>query len=208
MDDTSPERVKRPPSLTAAIRAARLEEAERSQVVGDLRSGEMARLDLLREAIEPVLSQVPVEIDMFDIGLVAGERPRLFVDMISFIEMGRDKRTYRFLQDTRHGRVLVAENEGLGAMVEAITRYIARRLVEREKILASLGTDGTVAMPESAAPPPKSPPEPAGAPAQRPSAASYVGRALRLGVDGLGVVALAGLLWLGVQYAHGRIPAW
>ena len=141
MDETSPQWVKRPPSLTSAIRTARLEEAERSQVVGDLRGAEMARLDLIREAIEPVLAQVPVEVDMFDMGVIPGERPRLFVDMISFVEMGRDRRTYRFLQDTRHGRVLLAETDGVAAMADAITRYIARRLVEREKTLASLLND-------------------------------------------------------------------
>lgn len=207
MDDTSPDRVKRPPSLTSAIRAARLEEAERSQVLGDLRSAEVVRLDLLREAIEPVLAQVPVEIDMFDIGVVPGERPRLFVDMISFVEMGRDRRLYRFLQDTRHGRVLLAENEGVSAMVEAITRYIARRLVEREKILASLQSDDGL-VPAPAAEPAKAPPETVAPVPTRPGAASHLMRALRLGVDGLGMVALAGLVWLGVQYAHGRIPAW
>ena len=52
MDDKSPDPPKRLPSLTAAIRVARLEEAERSSALGELRGAEIARLDLLRESID------------------------------------------------------------------------------------------------------------------------------------------------------------
>jgi hypothetical protein len=126
-----------PPSLTAAIRRARIEGAEQNQAVADLREAEVARLQLLEEAIRPVLDQTPSGIDLFDAGIAYGERPRLFIDMIGFVEMGHDRRTYRFLQDTRHGRVLIAETERVDRVVAAITNYIGRRLVERERALAS-----------------------------------------------------------------------
>ena len=64
------------------------------------------------------------------------ERPRLFIDQIGFVEMDRDRRTYRFLQDTRHGRVTLRESDSVDELVEAITSYIAHRLIEREKALA------------------------------------------------------------------------
>jgi hypothetical protein len=125
------------PSLTAAIRRARMESAERSDVVAELRGAEMARLEILSDALTPVLEQAPEGIDLFDQGIVSGEHPRLFVDMIGFVEMGRDRRQYRFLQDSRHGRLVIAESERVDVMVEAVTNYIARRLVEREKALAA-----------------------------------------------------------------------
>ncbi len=128
---------KQAPSLTSAIRRARLEGAERSEVVAELRGAEAARLEILRDALEPILAQVPDGVDLFDTGIVPGERPRLFIDMIGFVEMGHDRRTYRFIQDTRHGRVTINETERLETAVEAITAYIARRLVEREQALAS-----------------------------------------------------------------------
>ena len=50
--------------------------------------------------------------------------------------MGRDKRIYRFVQDTRYGRKVLAENVSIPEMVEAVTKYVAQRLIERERALA------------------------------------------------------------------------
>jgi hypothetical protein len=119
------------------MRRARIEEAERSSVAAELRGAELARLEMLKEALAPVLAQVPEGVDLFDVGIVPGERPRLFVDMIAFVEMGRDRRAFRFVQETRSGRLLLAESERLEPLVEAVTLYIGRRLVEREKALAA-----------------------------------------------------------------------
>ena len=66
------ERAGRLPSLSAAVRVARAEVADRAQALGDLRDAELARLELLREMLEPVLAQVPPEVDLFDAGLVPG----------------------------------------------------------------------------------------------------------------------------------------
>jgi hypothetical protein len=125
------------PDLTLAIRRARVENAQHAEALAELRGGEIARLEMLAEALKPVLSQVPTGVDLFDAGLSTGERPRFFIDMLAFVEMARDRRTYRFLQDTRHGRVTVLESDEMNAIVEAATAYIARRLVERERALAS-----------------------------------------------------------------------
>ena len=57
--------------------------------------------------------------------------------MIGFVEMARDARSYILQQDTRHGRIRVAESESLETMVDAVTDYVARRLLERDKALAS-----------------------------------------------------------------------
>ena len=57
--------------------------------------------------------------------------------MIGFVEMGRDRRLYRLLQDTRHGRVTLCETEQTDKIVEAVTNYIAQRLIEREQALAA-----------------------------------------------------------------------
>jgi hypothetical protein len=123
-------------ALTVAVREARIEAAERSTVVVDLRDADVARLELLNEALDPLFKDVPANVELFDRGLSRGDVPRLWIDMIAHVEMGRDKRQYRFVQDTRYGRAVLAESYELPVMVQAVTRYVARRLVERERALA------------------------------------------------------------------------
>jgi hypothetical protein len=123
--------------LKSALRRARIENAERSEVIGELRGAEIARLEMLQEQLAPVIAQIPDDCDLFDVALVPSGHPRLFIDMIGFVEMGRDRRLYRFLQDARHGRVTLCETEQLDKMVEAVTNYIAQRLIERERALAA-----------------------------------------------------------------------
>src|SRR5882757_4103143 len=121
--------------LTAAVRDARIEAAERSGVVVDLRDAELARLELLNEALDPLFKDIPAGVDLFDRGISRGDTPRLWVDVIAHVEMGRDKRQYRFVQDTRYGRAVLAESYEIAEMKQAVTRYVARRLVERERAL-------------------------------------------------------------------------
>ena len=205
------------PSLTAAVRRARVEEAERSDVIEDLRRAEHARLEALLDALRPVLAQVPEDIDLFDTGIVSGAKPRLFVDMIAFVDMGRDRRGYRFVQDTRHGRVTIAESERIEVMVDAVTAYIARRLVERDKALAGgepvantgianlvVAKQGGAAAEIAAALAPATAPTPAAAPTRpqprrvaprAPEQSRWMAAGLRFVLEFLGAVALFVLLW-------------
>ncbi len=137
------------PDLAAAIRRARVENAERAQAVAELREIEMGRLALLESELKPVVRQAPPGVDLFDLTLSPGERPRLFLDMVAFVEMGRDRRTYRFFQDTLHGRVLIAESQQIERIVAAVTNYVARRLVERERALAAESGEERAAAAES-----------------------------------------------------------
>ena len=51
----------------------------------------------------------PRDCDLFDVAVSPGERPRLFIDQIGFVpQLAHDQRTYRFLQDTRHGRIKIS----------------------------------------------------------------------------------------------------
>lgn len=123
--------------LAAALRRARIENAERADVVAELREIELGRLALLQSALTPVVRQAPPGVDLFDLTLAKGDRPRVFLDMVAFVEMARDRRTYRFFQDTLYGRVLIAESQKIDTIVAACTNYVARRLVERERALAA-----------------------------------------------------------------------
>jgi hypothetical protein len=136
--DEKPERpLAGQPDLAAALRRARIENAERADAVAELREIELGRLALLESALQPVVRQAPPGVDLFDLTLAKGDRPRVFIDMVAFIEMARDRRTYRFFQDTLYGRVLIAESPKIDTIVAACTNYVARRLVERERALTS-----------------------------------------------------------------------
>ena len=129
-----------PQRLKEALRKARVDQAERTGVVVDMHDAEVARLELLNEALDPVFAEIPAGVDLFDRGISRGETPRLWVDAVAHIDMGRDKRMYRFLQDTRYGRKVLAESANVPEMVETVTKYLAQRLIEREKALAGNGT--------------------------------------------------------------------
>jgi hypothetical protein len=133
-EDSQPQRLKE------ALRKARVDQAERSGIVVDLHDAEVARLELLREALEPLFKEVPTDVDLFDLGISRGEAPKLWIDAIAHVAMGRDKRVYRFVQDTRYGRKVLAETAHIPEIEQTVTKYLAQRLIERERALAGSGT--------------------------------------------------------------------
>jgi hypothetical protein len=135
--DAAPEQDSAPPRLKVAVREARIEAAERTGVVVDLRDADVARLEILNEALDPVFAEIPSDIDLFDRGISRGDTPRLWLDAVAHVMMGHDKRTYRLVHDTSYGRRVLAESAEVDPIVGAVTRYIARRLVERDRVLAS-----------------------------------------------------------------------
>ena len=137
-----------PMRLRDALRKARIEAADRTGVVVDLRDAEVARLEILNEALDPLFAQVPDSIDLFDRGVSQGETPRLWIDVVAHVLMGRDKRMYRFVQDTRYGRIVIAESHDVPVMVDAVTDYVARRMIEREHALVATPAPQPEAVPK------------------------------------------------------------
>ena len=127
----------RPIRLRDALRQARIEAADRTGVVVDLRDAEVARLEILNEALDPLFAQISDTVDLFDRGISQGETPRLWIDVVAHVAMGRDKRLYRFVQDTRFGRIVMAESHEVAAIVQAVADYVARRMIERERALVA-----------------------------------------------------------------------
>jgi hypothetical protein len=123
-------------ALREALHGARIEAAERTGVVVDQRDAELARLELLNEALDPLFKEIPAGVDLFDRGVSRGDTPRLWIDVVAHVAMGRDKRIYRLLQDTRYGRAVLAESYEVPVIVQAVTNYVARRMVERERALS------------------------------------------------------------------------
>src|SRR3981081_2534704 len=138
----------RPIRLRDALRQARIEAADRTGVVVDLRDAEVARLEILNEALDPLFAQVPERVDLFARGISQGETPRLWIDVVPHVVMGRDKRIYRFVQDTRFGRIVLAESHDVPVIVDAVTSYVARRMIEREHAMVATPMAEPVAEPK------------------------------------------------------------
>ncbi|MGB8277006.1 MAG: hypothetical protein WCF20_03600 [Methylovirgula sp.] len=196
--------------LKLAIRKARVDEAERSEVIAELRGAETARLEMLEEELRPVLADIPQDVDMFDMGFMPGQRPRLFIDMIGFVEMGRDRRTYRFVQATRYGRVVIAESERMDPIVSAVVDYVARRLIEREKALAADTTleHAARAYMEEGKPTPKTKLQQAKKGQPPAPALRLLSRGFTFLIEVLGSTLLFALLAIGIWNAWQTISAW
>lgn len=121
--------------LSDAVRDVKNALADRDDVVVDMREAHRMRLELLAAELAPVFAEVPADVDYFDFALSSGLQPRLWIDAVSHVAMGRDRRCYRFLKDTRVGRVVLAETTDMKAVADQVTRYVAERMVERQRLL-------------------------------------------------------------------------
>ena len=146
------------PRLADAIREVKNAIADRADVVVELRHAQRTRLELLAEDLTPVFAQAGDD-DRFDFAISQGEQPRLWIDAVAHVTMGRDRRTYRFLRDTRLGRVVLAESSDMKPVSDAVTRYIAERLIERRQALED-DAAADVTLRHAAAAPADHPPSP------------------------------------------------
>lgn len=125
--------------LASAIRDVKNAFADRDDVVVDIREAQLTRLEMLADELKPVFSDIPRDDERFDLAISAGSQPRLWIDAVAHVTMGRDRRTYRFLQDTLLGRTVLAESADMKQVSSQVTRYIASRMVERQRVLEGDG---------------------------------------------------------------------
>ncbi|GGB05164.1 hypothetical protein GCM10011491_36640 [Brucella endophytica] len=121
--------------LSDAIRTVKIAAADRGDVVVDMKEADRIRLELLAQDLQPVFDEVPADDWQWDFALSTGLQPRLWIDATAHVMMGRDRRTYRFVRDTRVGRVVMAESTEIKPISDSVTAYIAERIVERERLM-------------------------------------------------------------------------
>ncbi len=134
-------------ALAEAINRARLQQSERhasaseaaSHADRNARISSEDRLQQLRRKMEPLYAAIPQEVELFDLGFISAEKPRLFVDIIAFVEMSMDQNQYRFVKEARSGRSVMLETGDETVLIAHITDYIARRLIERENAIEDAG---------------------------------------------------------------------
>lgn len=171
--------------LADAIREVKNAAADREDVVVDMREAHRMRLELIAAELAPVFAEVPADVDIFDFAISSGLQPRLWIDAVSHVSMGRDRRSYRFVRDTRMGRVVLAESHDMKPVVDQVTRYIAERLIERERQLDGFATPSVAML---ARPP-------------QPDPYARRSRSLRAALSGVGVVLAGAVVGLIVSVA-------
>lgn len=119
--------------LKDALRQARLAEAAHFEAALDLRDSKSIRLQLLKDELTPLVAASATAADLFDLALVPGDPPRLWIDLITFVIMEPDHRTYRLLQDRQSGREILFETASRPEMVEAVKQQMAHHMVARQR---------------------------------------------------------------------------
>jgi len=126
------------PAMSAALRQARLAESAHFDAAADIRDAKSLRLHVLLDEVRPHLAGLAKRGEGFIDPLVApGEPPRLWIDMVAYVLMEPDPRTYRFQRDTAGGHEILLETGDRGEMRDRIIAYAAHRTVERERQFAT-----------------------------------------------------------------------
>ena len=122
-------------NLAEAMSRVRSAQADREDVVVDMKHAKFSRLELLAEEVAPIFDDVPEDNEQFEFAITKGETPRLWIDMTSFVRMAADGREYEFVKDTRLGRTVLGRSSNREIIAEAITDYVAERVLERERMI-------------------------------------------------------------------------
>ncbi len=121
--------------LASAMKDIRSAQADDDDNIVEMKHAKLSRLELLIDDLKPVIDDIPKGCDQFDFLLSQGKAPRLWVDMTSFVRLAGDGSEYEFVKDTRLGRVILAREENRKAIGEHVTKYIAERVLERERMI-------------------------------------------------------------------------
>lgn len=128
--------------LAGALREARQAEAAHFEAALELRDSKSLRLQLLKDELLPLVESSPEARDLFDLALVPGEPPKLWIDLISFVVMEPDPRCYRFLQHRQDRREILFETADRELMAAAVRRHMAHLMVARERQSAAVPPSG------------------------------------------------------------------
>ena len=126
--------------LADVVREMKVKDADRLDAVD--RDNEVARmrLELLADELQGVFDEAGGEEEGFDFSISHGPAPRLWVDAATHVSVAADGETFRVLRDGRGGRTVLAETDDLDDAADAVTRYVATRSLERERLFDAAAT--------------------------------------------------------------------
>jgi len=119
--------------LRAALHRARQDQADYFDAVEEVRLAETARLQVLADALQTVMAELPDGNDHIHCVVVPGNPPRLWIDILAYVAIADDGRTYRLMRTSEAGRRTLFESPDRDEMAARITDYIAHRIVDRDR---------------------------------------------------------------------------
>ncbi len=102
-----------------------------------VRDAAILRLFSLQQEIRPYVEAMPEAEGFIDIALVPGHPPRLWIDLSSHVRIGGDGRSWQLVQDTVDDREILFETDRLEEMAAFLRKFIAHRVVRRQRMIAS-----------------------------------------------------------------------
>ncbi|NMD06602.1 MAG: hypothetical protein GYA66_01350 [Phyllobacteriaceae bacterium] len=128
--------------FTQALKTARLAEAAHVDALLNVKEARGLRLAALRECLLPKLAGHPMAEGFAELTLQPGETPRLWIDLISSVVVEPDTRSFRLEQERDGRRDLLHETTDLDEMSGVVLKYIAHRVIAREKLAATATASG------------------------------------------------------------------
>ena len=122
-------------ALTTALKEARLAEAARFDAIARVHDARVLRLEALRDVLLPEITGNPNLRELIEINIQDIEVPRLWIDLITHVEMEPDPKSYRLVQAFEHGRETLFETSDVELMKRELLRHIAHRTVVLDRAL-------------------------------------------------------------------------
>lgn len=129
--------------FTEALKKARLAEAAHVDALLNVKEARGLRLAALRETLLPHLVGHPMAEGFAELTLQPGETPRLWIDLISSVVVEPDTRSFRLEQDREGRRELLHETTDMDEMSGVVLKYIAHRVIAREKLATAVPATAT-----------------------------------------------------------------
>jgi hypothetical protein len=130
-------------ALAEAMHRARMQDLQNSdveldEVVSAAPVSSQMRLQALRNRLEALYTAIPQDVQGMDLGVVREDKPRLFLDMLSFVDIREGNHDFRLVQQGRNGEQVLLETKDETALIARITDYIAQRLILRERSMEGI----------------------------------------------------------------------
>lgn len=121
-----------------ALREARRAEAAHRDALQNVSDAKSLRLIDLQERLITALPENSDILNLVDLRFEPGEEPRLFIDLVTSVSIDEDAHTFRLSQDRDYRRETLLETGNPDDMSRHILKYVAHRLIARERRSANL----------------------------------------------------------------------